>query len=237
MHYTPETLSDEAIEMAGQIAPDYGLPVKVVADVIETLLVAPLPKHEELPQMTKLAEALRPITAKLVQPVCELQRFAFFGVDGIFPGESFITLPVLAAATGSYRFDALVRLREILQAAAHDAAAFDAEEIVLNPRRAMLVSKMALAAHVWWDMTDEYAAGEFVWTDEGLQATPDSGVEFVVRIVAAADPDVTVEEMADCLDDVRKSSGVTLALMEMEEEEAVEEVAGEARRAHLRVVK
>jgi len=224
LYTEPNKITRDDRALAKPLARKFGFPTKLLAGVVQIARIAPIPKPEEGAQIMRAAEPMRAAIEDLLEPVARLQRAVYSRPLSPEVVDRNLSLPYLASATEPYRFDALIALQRLLARAADEAATVNPTDKVHDPRRAMIVAKMALAGHFWWDCRDSYPYGGFVTEEDGFQVTPNCGMEFVVDFVRLTDPDVTLEEMADCTRDMQDAIGMT-DFIERQREEAAGEQA------------
>jgi hypothetical protein len=218
-----------ALTIAAGIAPDYNLDVVEVAELVEQVLKGDLPAPEQVPLILEKAEKLRGIVAGIFDATRELRAFQDAGMH-TFSFTDPIPLSVVASALHNNSISWLTEIRDALLKATTIEQAWIRSKIV-DPRKPLVLAKMAAVALHWDGCFDEDVTGEFIVENGRLTVTPGSGLEFVTRIVGAANPEISIDEMRDCHEDLLNSLGINERIAIHKEDE---EIA--ARRALFHVV-
>ena len=183
------------------IALHFNLWVGEVSGLVEGLRIKesdPSKLHE--PGDRKAATELMGVLADMRGPLLRLRRF----VDG-----HGISLETLSMAIDNDKIDWLTEIREGLLVTAFRPAQACPRNKIADPRTALLVARMATIAQFWFDKTDEWPHGVFLPTSEGIEATPRSGLAFIVEVIAAAGFEYTSEEIQKNIVGMQNAIGMT----------------------------
>lgn len=227
--------SQESLNTAAEIAPQFDLYVSDVGELIETLRPGAPGDEGTDSAFFEGAEEWRQVIAMFQGAGHGAAEFKFR--RSIAGGETSLSVPLLASLLPDAKLEHLHAAKEVLNAAMNVHWYARVRDSAVQPRKPLIVAMMASAAEFWNQCFDEYPEGEFVQTDEGLWPEPGTGMDFVTRVVMAAADTVDVEDIHANVKGMQDVIGVTAYLEYKRAHAEAEAEEQAAKRAHLRVIK
>jgi hypothetical protein len=139
---------------------------------------------------------------------------AMFLVPGVMDGNQRVTVSMLASTTENADVDQLARIAEALNRSVPTINLAKVRQWQVDPRRALLVAKMATGGQCWRDWQNEDPTGGFVETDEGLIPEPGTAIAFIVDCLKAAGCTYSNKEIRDAIPAMMDALGITVVTKE-----------------------
>lgn len=187
--------TEEVLDAAADIAPDYHLAIPDVARLITNLAAGELTDEVSSPETAERVGELRTIIDGLLPGLKRLSRLSFADIRR---HDTFPTLSVTMLALTMISGTGVIRLGNFgraLEKAADWVGDMETRPDTMDARDAIVLAKMMTATQFWLEYDDPAPFGKFVTTPDGCLPEKGTALEFVARVMLAANDDLEVSDL------------------------------------------
>lgn len=189
------TCTEDVLEAAADIAQDYGLAISDVVELITDLEDGELTAEVSSAETARRVDELRGIINEILPG---LKRLSWLAFKDIGRHGSLRTLSVTMLALTMISGTGVIRLGNFgraLEAAADWVGDMETRPDEMDARDAIILAKMMTATLFWLEYDDPAPFGKFVETPEGRVPEEGTALEFVTRVILAANEDLDLVDL------------------------------------------